>query len=233
MFAGIDVAPDHPSRRWTAITSFTVQAALLGAALVYPILYPQKLSEAFTHRPIFVPTSSGEVRTTTTAQSSPRTGGRALVIPIVVSRDLSRHPRNEPSRDTGVGMAPSIPGLVTLPDGVLNPIRSGAVQPISPPPTTSAHDVRVSKVMEGMLVRRIEPRYPPPAIAARIEGPVKIKAIISREGIIQQAEVLSGSPLLSRAALEAIREWRYRPYILNGEPVEVETEITVNFTLGR
>jgi protein TonB len=86
---------------------------------------------------------------------------------------------------------------------------------------------------EGMLVRRIEPRYPPAAIIARIEGPVKIKAIITREGIIKQAEVLSGSPLLVGAALEAIRQWRYRPYILNGEPVEVETEITVNFVLGR
>jgi protein TonB len=85
----------------------------------------------------------------------------------------------------------------------------------------------------GMLVRRMEPRYPPAAIAARIEGPVKIKAIINREGIIEQAEVLSGSPLLTRAALEAIREWRYRPYMLNGVPVEVETQITVNFVLSR
>ena len=86
---------------------------------------------------------------------------------------------------------------------------------------------------EGMLVHRIEPRYPPAALIARIEGPVKIKAIISREGNIRQTEVLSGSPLLAGAALEAIRQWRYRPYILNGEPVEVETQITVNFVLGR
>jgi len=86
---------------------------------------------------------------------------------------------------------------------------------------------------EGMLVHRIEPRYPPPAIIARIEGQVKIKAIISREGKIKQAEALSGSSLLVGAALEAIRQWRYRPYILNGEPVEVETQITVNFVLGR
>jgi len=66
-----------------------------------------------------------------------------------------------------------------------------------------------------------------------MEGPVLIKAVISTEGKIEQAQVVSGSPLLSAAALDAIRQWRYRPYLLNDKPVEVETEITVNFYLRR
>jgi protein TonB len=133
----------------------------------------------------------------------------------------------------GVEAPPDISNVVGPPDGVLHAFSTGTVPPVFEHPPASARIIRISSMKPGMLVRTIEPRYPPAAVAARIEGPVKIKAIISREGIIKQAEVLSGSPLLSGAALEAIRQWRYRPYILNGEPLEVETEITVNFTLGR
>ena len=234
MFAGIDVATDHPSRRWTAIASFTVQAAVVGAALVYPILYPQKISDVFRRPRISVPMQWGEVPRIQTAPSNGRAIGRVLVTPpLIVGRGPSLHPANETSRAMGVAAPPDISAVGGTPTGVLNAIPTGAAPPILQHPTASAGSVRISSMMQGMLVRRIEPRYPPPAIAARIEGPVKIKAIISSEGMIKQAEVLSGSPLLSGAALEAIREWRYRPYILNGAPVEVETEITVNFTLGR
>ena len=87
--------------------------------------------------------------------------------------------------------------------------------------------------MQSYLIRRIEPTYPPIAKSAGVQGEVLIKAIISSEGKIEQAQVISGSPWLSRAALDAIRQWRYRPYLLNDKPVEVETEITVNFYLTR
>lgn len=233
MFAGIDVADDHASRSWTAIASFTAQAALLGAALMYPILHPQTLSDAFRHPRVLVPMSLGEIRTTITAQSSGRSGRHAFVTPLTVGRGISLHPRTEPSPDTGFEAPPGIGTVVGTPEGLFHGIGMGAVPPTLQPPTTSARIIRLSRMTEGMLVRRIEPRYPPAALIARIEGPVKIKAIISREGIIKQAEVLSGSPLLAGAALEAIRQWRYRPYILNGEPVEVETQITVNFVLDR
>ena len=233
MFAGIDVAHDHPSRRWTAIATFTAQAALVGAALVYPLFCPQKLSEAFRHPRILVPMSLGEVRTTTTAQSSGGSGRRAFVTPLFVGRGPSLRPATEPSRDTGFEAPPDIPDGGGTPQGVFNGIGTAAFRPILHPPTASTQIIHLSQMSEGMLVHRIEPRYPPPAIIARIEGQVKIKAIISREGKIKQAEALSGSSLLVGAALEAIRQWRYRPYILNGEPVEVETQITVNFVLDR
>lgn len=88
-------------------------------------------------------------------------------------------------------------------------------------------------MMQGNLIYKVEPIYPVVAKTAGVQGAVLIRALISREGTIEQAQVISGSPWLSRAALDAIRQWRYRPYYLNGTPVEVDTEITVNFVLQR
>jgi protein TonB len=87
-------------------------------------------------------------------------------------------------------------------------------------------------MMEGMLIRRVQPVYPTPARNARIQGKVLLQAIISREGKIEQLQVISGHPMLVSAALDAVRQWRYRPYVLNGEAVDVETQVTVNFVLS-
>jgi protein TonB len=88
-------------------------------------------------------------------------------------------------------------------------------------------------MMQGNLIKRVEPQYPIIAKTAGIQGSVVIKAIISRDGHIERMELLSGHPLLAHAALDAVRQWKYRPYYLNNEPVEVETQITVNFVLNR
>ncbi len=87
-------------------------------------------------------------------------------------------------------------------------------------------------MLQGSLLHQVQPTYPLLAKTARIQGPVVIEAVISKAGVIENLHVISGPPLLVKAALEAVSEWRYRPYILNNEPVEVETRITVNFTLG-
>jgi protein TonB len=92
--------------------------------------------------------------------------------------------------------------------------------------------MRVSEMMEGNLIRRVEPQYPPIAKQIHLEGSVILKAIISREGNIERLEVASGPGVLALAAKEAVGQWKYRPYLLNGEPIEVETEITVNFVLA-
>jgi protein TonB len=83
-----------------------------------------------------------------------------------------------------------------------------------------------------MLLQRVKPQYPPAARIARIEGSVVLQAVIGKEGEIENLHVISGHPLLAPAALDAVRRWRYRPYFLNGEPVEVETKIVVNFLLS-
>ena len=87
-------------------------------------------------------------------------------------------------------------------------------------------------MMEGNLVYKVQPAYPPMARSARIQGPVVLRAIISRAGAIENLQVLTGHPLLVRAAIDAVSQWRYRPFILNDEPVEVETQVTVNFILA-
>jgi protein TonB len=101
-----------------------------------------------------------------------------------------------------------------------------------PPPPKPARPLRVSQMAEGSLAYRVQPTYPSPARAARIQGEVRMRAIISKTGAIENLTVLSGPAMLATAAVEAVRRWRYRPYMLNGEPIEVETEITVNFLLG-
>jgi periplasmic protein TonB len=85
---------------------------------------------------------------------------------------------------------------------------------------------------EGNLIRKVQPAYPPLARSARIQGQVVLQAVISRQGSIENLSVVTGHPMLVQAAIDAVRQWRYRPYILNNEPVEVETQITVNFSLA-
>jgi protein TonB len=87
-------------------------------------------------------------------------------------------------------------------------------------------------MMEGNLIYRVQPSYPPLARSARIQGTVLLRAIISRTGTIENLQTISGHPMLVGAAIDAVRQWRYRPYILNGDPVEVETQVTVKFLLS-
>jgi len=89
-----------------------------------------------------------------------------------------------------------------------------------------------SGVMAGMILLKTTPVYPPIAKAARQSGTVVLQATISKTGSIENLHVISGPPMLQQAAMDAVRQWRYRPYLLNGEPVEVETTVNVIFTLG-
>jgi protein TonB len=116
-------------------------------------------------------------------------------------------------------------------DGIRTLLDSGT-RPMPAPPRPVVPQTRVSHMMEGNLVRRVQPDYPPLARSARIQGQVLLSAVISKDGAIQNLQVLAGHPMLVRAAVDAVRQWRYRPYILNNEPVEVETRIAVNFSLS-
>ena len=93
--------------------------------------------------------------------------------------------------------------------------------------------VNISAGVElGLLVQKITPTYPPIAKAARVQGTVVLQATISKQGTIEDLKVVSGPAMLQQAALDAVRQWRYKPYLLNNEPVEVETSVQVIFTLG-
>jgi len=97
-------------------------------------------------------------------------------------------------------------------------------------PRPSLATVRISQgVSQGLLIKRVQPKYPPAALAVRAQGAVQIEATINKEGNVTNLKVLSGDPVLARAALDAVRQWRYKPYYLDGDPVEIQTQITVNF----
>ncbi len=102
-----------------------------------------------------------------------------------------------------------------------------------PPAEHKKRVIRPTDIQEALLVHRVQPVYPPLAVHARVEGRVQLHAIIGRDGTVNSLEVISGQPLLVRAALEAVSQWRYRPTLLSGEPVEVETYVTVIFQLQR
>jgi protein TonB len=115
--------------------------------------------------------------------------------------------------------------------GVFNSILNSS--PAAIPNVVAPHRVIVSQgVIQGMLLHRVQPAYPPLARQARIQGQVTLQAEISRDGSIKNLRLMTGHPMLAPSAIEAVKQWKYKPYILNGEPVEVETTITVNFTLA-
>jgi periplasmic protein TonB len=104
---------------------------------------------------------------------------------------------------------------------------------VAPEKPTVTRRPPLSHMMEGNLIYRVEPRYPPLAIPAPIQGDVVLQAVISRSGTIENLHLITGHPLLVRAAMDAVRQWRYRPYVLNDEAVEVETQVTVKFILNK
>jgi len=131
------------------------------------------------------------------------------------------------------GVVGGVPG--GIPGGAMNGVIGGIVSstPVAVPKVATPQRVRVSQgVTQGLLIRKIQPNYPPLARQARIQGSVLLQAEISKDGTIENLHLLSGHPMLAPAAIEAVKQWKYKPYILNGEPVEVETQITVNFTLS-
>jgi periplasmic protein TonB len=112
--------------------------------------------------------------------------------------------------------APSVPDL--------------AKPPVPPMPVKR---IRVAaRVAEANLIHDVPPQYPAEAGRARIEGTVVLMALIDKDGIVKDVRVESGLPLLAQAAIDAVKQWRYKPYLVNGEPVEVDSRITINFTLS-
>jgi protein TonB len=135
-----------------------------------------------------------------------------------------------PMAATG-GVVGGVPG--GIPGGQLGGVIGGIVSSTSSmaavPKVSLAPPARI-RISQGA---KIEPRYPPLAQKARIQGDVLLTAIISKTGEVENLTLVSGHPMLVPAAFDAVRQWRYRPFLLNGEPVEVETTVTVTFTISQ
>ena len=232
MFSGLAEVQQAPVRRWTAIVSFTLQAAIVAAALVYPLLYPQSLPPVM--RTLFLPASNPEAPVHEQRSAS---HARSPALPhtmVVNNHSFSFTRQTNSSEDVSTTQPPEISDVIGVgnQEGVAHSFMSDYVQPVPRAPA-QPHPVRQSVMMEGNLIHKVEPQYPAVAKQLHIEGTVIVRAFISREGVITRAEVERGQTLLAQAALTAVRQWRYRPYYLNHQPIEVETEITVNFVLQR
>jgi protein TonB len=132
------------------------------------------------------------------------------------------------------GVPGGIPGgqLGGVIEGIISASSSLAAAPALSKPVPVVQRIRISQgVTQGLLIFRIEPTYPPLAQQARIQGVVVMTALIDKSGNVQRLQVVSGQPLLAPAAIEAVKQWRYKPFVLNGQPLEVETTVTVNFHL--
>ena len=129
------------------------------------------------------------------------------------------------------GMLEGVPGGVF--GEMLNSAPSVPVLAKSAEPTPIKRIRVASRVAEANLIHDVAPQYPPEAGRARVEGTVVLMAVIGKDGSVQDVRVESGLPILAQAAVDAVKQWRYRPYLLNGEPVEVDSRITINFTLSR
>ena len=227
-------------RSWTTLTSFGLQALIIGCLLLLPLWKTIGLPAA---RTVSTPISLGRVAMV--AATAPHSGGapapRYNTLPVrfmqpsripPVIRMGGDDPSPQPTSGSGPGLAE--PGLFAGPGG--GPplgILPGGSRPVLPaPPPTVSRAFRTSSMLEGMLIRKVQPVYPPLARTAHVQGSVVVYALISKAGTMENVHAISGHPMLVSAAVDAVSQWRYRPYILNSEPIEVETQITVNFFLA-
>ncbi len=148
---------------------------------------------------------------------------------LIVKQDAPHSSKPAPAPEAEQVQAPSAIGMGATTD--TKTLASIGNAPVNVPKATP-QTLKVSQgVMEGLVIKRVQPRYPTQALQMRIQGPVQMQATITKDGNIQNLKVVSGDLVLARAAQEAVKQWKYKPYYLNGEPVAIETEILVNFRL--
>ncbi|HUM06649.1 MAG TPA: TonB family protein [Terriglobales bacterium] len=223
----------------TSILSFLLQFLLLGVLILIPLIYTDALPK--TQLMTFLvapppppppppPPQPTQVRVVKQIQSDLLNG--QLRTPTKIPEKVQMIKEEEAPPAMGAGVMGGVPGGV--PGGSMGGVIGGIVnQTAAIPRVATPQRVRVSLgVSQGLLIRRVQPNYPPLARQARIQGQVVLQAEISKEGTIQNLQLISGHPMLAPAAIEAVKQWRYKPYLLNGEPVAVETQVVVNFTLS-
>lgn len=235
MFSTLESTWDRSARRgWTALASFSMQVFGLSLLLLIPLLTIQGPTQLpwFDSPPVLLPPPApapapGDQRPIHPSNINERELQQPVTIPLTIA-DVNEQP---------VASSPDVSNL-----GVARSTRTGrsgvdastgfSMEAAPPPPPLPTHPLKVSHWAEGNLIYRVQPLYPPIARQARVQGAVALRAIISKTGTIENLVVVRGHPMLSTAAIEAVKQWRYRPYLLNNEPIEVETEITVNFVLS-
>ena len=233
---------ERTRRKFAAMFSFTFQCLVIGTLIIVPLMFTEALPKqqlltfliAPPPPPPPPPAAQAVAKVVRQIQSELLNGQLRTPDRIPQKVQMIREEEAPPPLSSvgGVvgGVAGGIPGgqLGGVIGGIVNQTSNLAAVPklvLTPPKR-----IRVSQgVTRGLLIQKIEPNYPPLARQARVQGDVVLKAIVSKEGNIKELELVSGHPMLAPAAIEAVKQWHYRPFLLNGEPVEVETLVTVIF----
>ena len=228
------------NRGLTSSIAFLLEAALVGFMVLLPLLFTDALPKAQLMTflvtppppPPPPPPAAAVVHVVRQIQTDIINGQlrTPTKIPKKVLENLKEDAAPPPVM---AGIVGGVPGGV--PGGQMGGVIGGIISstPVAVPKIATPQRVRVSQgVTQGLLIRKVQPVYPALARQARIQGTVLLQAQISKTGDIENLQSISGHPMLVPAAIDAVRQWKYKPYILNGEPVEVDTQVTVNFTLG-
>jgi protein TonB len=221
------------SRGWM-LAAFAFNGSILLALVLIPLIYPEALPRQMiailleAPPPPPAPQPSPAAKPTHAFHGTREFQDLRLTAPSQIPPTIKMidKPEAAPGGDlASLGQEQGIPGGAEV-------FRKPTVIPT--PAAAALHAVHLSSgVVTGLLLQKTTPVYPPIAVAARVEGTVVLQATISKLGIIANLRVASGPPMLQQAALDAVKNWRYRPYLLNGEPVDVETTVNVVFSLGR
>jgi len=247
MFEQSILAAGPTKRTWSLAVSLIAQTGFILVAAFIPLIYTDPLPGLTKWAQNLVapspPPAALPASETQAVSRKPANGPRIFIAPrnipehvADVRDDLSQRPLD------GVpeGVVDSI-GPPTLAGAISQLLTSMAPAPRPPEPpnpvkpqTTSREPLRVSQgVQEAKVLRKVIPIYPPLAIATRTQGTVHLVGVIAKDGTIRDLQVIDGHPLLVRAAMDAVKQWIYKPTLLNGEPVEVVAPIAVTFTLNR
>jgi protein TonB len=229
------------SRRKTATTiSFVVQAIAVAVLVLIPLMFTQALPTRALVTTLVAPPPpppppppAGSAPAVVHHEQVPVTS--ELTTPLKVPQKVAMvreedSPANAAAPSMG-GVVGGVPGGVA--GGTIGGVVGGVLNSIGPPKLAAPDRVRVSSgVTQGLLLHKVTPQYPAAARTAGVQGTVVLAAVIGKDGKVQDVRVVSGPAVLTRAAVDAVRQWRYKPYYLNGQAVEVDTTINVNFKMG-
>ena len=221
------------SRNWMLAT-FSFNASILVLLIAIPLLHPSMLPQVLPQMMCCILIPPVQEAPPVVRQQAPAAASPAEI----VEGRIQAPPRIPSHTWIPTTMEPALPpGAISLggpaaaPGTGCDPFNCSDTHPVVRQAPQAKPNISKG-VMEGLLLNRVLPTYPPLALAMRVGGRVELQATISRSGTIENLRVMSGPAVLQQAAIDAVKQWRYRPYLLNGEPVEVETMIDVNFTMN-
>ncbi|HUQ49306.1 MAG TPA: energy transducer TonB [Terriglobales bacterium] len=218
------------------MASFGIQVAIIGVLVLIPLIYTEALPKAslttfLVAPPPPPPPPPPPAAVTVVKKITTDIVDGALRTPTKIPDKIQKIVEEEAPAPASSGVFGGVPG--GIPGGSAGGVLGGVLSASAVAPKVAVTKARVSSgVMQGLAISQPKPVYPPIAKNARISGSVVLQATISKNGNIENLRLVNGHPMLVPAAMDAVKQWRYKPYLLNGDPVEVETQITVNFSIG-